>query len=216
MQLYKISCIHVAFQYSWKYQPWKCGNSGNPRAVWRSADWLTFTVISFPEVPISWQCLEGERLFWGHLWVLCFWASTGLIIYALETNLQLHIYTKTWLLHSQFLKIFANYFYARDIILSCTKSRNVFQLHDSYNKQRKHLVFQQKSLPLTTGELKSKEVASKVEDPPLMLPLFSWRQFVDDKGLSEPIMWFPPVKRAPHGTSQIVFISSLASIFTFL
>lgn len=136
VQLYKISCIHVAFQYSWKYWPWRCGNSGNPRAVWRSADWLTFTVISFPEVPISWQCLEGERLFWGYLWVLCSCSSTGLIIYRPENNSQLHIYIKMWPLHSQFLKVcfffFANYCYARDIILSCTKSKNVFQLYDSY------------------------------------------------------------------------------------
>jgi len=52
------------------------------------------------------------------------------------------------------------------------------------------LVFQQKSIPLTTytGELESEEVARKVEPPPLMLPLFSWRQFVGNKGLCEPIM----------------------------
>lgn len=47
----------------------------------------------------------------------------------------------------------------------------------------------EKPTPATyTEELKSKEAARKVEDPPLMLPLFSWRQFVDDKGLCEHIM----------------------------
>lgn len=58
-------------------------------------------------------------------------------------------------------------------------------------------------------------MASKVEPPPLMLPLFSWRQFVDDKGLCEPIMRFPPRKRASYGASEIVLISSLAYFLPF-
>lgn len=136
----------------------------------------------------------------------------------LETNSQIHIYTKNVAFAFLFLKNFlVNYCYATDISLSFTKCGKVFQLHDSQDKERKHLVFQQKSIPLPTyvGEMESTEMASKVEPPPLMLPLFSWRQFVDDKGLCEPIMRFSPRKRASYGASQIVLISSLAYFLPF-